>query len=246
MSQELKIPYVDPFLLIVDKPAGIPVYPLREDNTGTVAQFLEDRFPELRDAGLPRQAGIVHRLDNTTSGLLVAARDRETYAKMRALWNTQSVTKTYSALVLGRLKRATTIATPIAHHPSNKKKMVVCETAVRKKEWKGREAKTKVVPKKFLEGPGKGFYTLVEVQITTGVRHQIRVHLASIGHPIAGDKLYQNPTKRGDDQTGLERPFLHLESVRFTHPSTGEKIIVQSPLAKDLAMVLKNLPANRD
>lgn len=242
----MKILYEDQRLIVVDKPAGIPVYPLREGNTGTVAQFLEDRFPELRDAGLPRQAGIIHRLDNTTSGVLVAARDRETYAKMRALWNTPSVTKTYSALVLGRLKKATTTAASIAHHPSNKKKMVVCETAIRKKEWKGREAKTKVVPKKFLEGPGKGFYTLVEVQITTGVRHQIRVHLASIGHPISGDKLYQNPTKRRDDHTELGRPFLHLRRIGFVHPATGKRTVIYAPLPDDLAMVLKNLPANRD
>lgn len=242
----MKILYEDHHLIAVDKPAGIPVYPLRESDTGTVAQFLESRYPELRNAGLPRQAGIVHRLDNTTSGVLVAARNRETFEKLRALWNTAGVTKNYIALVLGKMRKATTIGTPIAHHPSNKKKMVVCETAVRRKEWKGREAKTKVVPKKILEGPEKTTYSLVDVGITTGVRHQIRVHLASIGHPIAGDKLYQNPTKRGDDQTGLERPFLHLESVRFLHPSTGKKIVVQAPLTDDLVSILQNLSVIHD
>lgn len=237
----MKILYKDRYLVVVDKPAGIPVYPLRDTDTGTIAQILEDRFPELRDAGLPRQAGIVHRLDNTTSGLLVAARDRETHAKMRALWNTTAVVKTYISLVLGKMKKTTTIATPIAHHPSNKKKMVVCETAARKKEWKGREAETRVVSKKIFAGPAESFYTLVEVRITTGVRHQIRIHLASIGHPIAGDRFYQNPTKRHDDRTGLGRPFLHLTRICLPHPHTGEPITIHSPLAHDLAKTLRNL-----
>lgn len=241
----MKILYKDQRLVVVDKPAGIPVYPLRDTDTGTVAQILEERFPELRDAGLPHQAGIVHRLDNTTSGLLVAARDPETYAKMRSLWNTPGVTKTYSALVIGKIKKETTITTPIAHHPSNKKKMVVCETASRAKDWKGRKAKTKVTSKKFLTDSNGNSFSLVEARITTGVRHQIRVHLASIGHPIAGDKLYQNPVKRRDDHTGLGRPFLHLEQIGFDHPGTGKRTIIDAPLPVDLTEGLNKLFGSR-
>jgi len=237
----MKILHTDRHLIVVDKPATMPVYPLREGEGGTIAELLEQRFPEQASVGPPRQAGIIHRLDNTTSGILVAARDNETYKKMRALWNGPSVTKTYTALVLGKLGRTRKITTPIAHHPSNKKKMVVCETERRKVEWKGREAKTEVSPKKTFVGDGGSFFSLVSVRITTGVRHQIRVHLASIGHPIVGDRLYQNPQKRKADPINLGRPFLHLTKVSLPHPLTGRPLTIPSPLAQDLAEVLRSL-----
>lgn len=222
----LQIFYEDEALMVVEKPAGMPVYPLHPEEVGTLANLLLPHAPELAQVGAPLQAGTLHRLDNHTSGLIVVARTQEAHEKLSAQWNTPDVTKTYTALVVGLLSGSGTIAAAIAHHPRKKNKMVVDEK-------NGRPAVThwKVVRR-------RENYSLLEVTLTTGVRHQIRVHLASIGHPLVGDRLYQNSLRRLQDRSGLDRQFLHLSRVMLKHPVTSKKMEFTSPLPPELQRVL--------
>lgn len=165
---------------------------------------------------------LVHRLDNDTSGILVVAKTDVAFGKMRSIWKTSQVIKKYTALVLGKTPPAGNIDKPIAHHPRKKKKMIMGGK-------KARPARTQFKTIKYFKN-----YSLLEVTITTGVRHQIRIHLASIGHPLAGDHLYQKANKRERDTLGLERHFLHLATIELPHPETGKKLKLDSPLPKDL------------
>ena len=210
----MKIIHKDEWLLAVDKPAGLPTLPTPEGQEETLAAKIAQQFPKQKE--IP-DCGIVHRLDNDTSGIVLIAKSTEVYQKLRDMWNTDAVKKTYLAVVLGKLKGTGTIDTPIAHHPSKKKKMVPD-----KKE--GRPAATHWKSKKII-----GDYTLLEVAITTGVRHQIRIHLASIGHPLAGDALYQQTKHQSQNPKGLNHHLLHLSQLVLPHP-TKEKVslVIQS------------------
>lgn len=210
---KLKIIHEEETFLVIDKPPFLPVYPLKPSETETVANGLVAAYPSQVKIGSPLEAGFVHRLDNDTSGLLVAARTRDMYQKLRALWNTDAVTKEYTALVLGKTPAQGKITSPIAHHPSKKKKMTVSPM--------GRPAETQFKKIKTVIIGGKTC-SLLTVKIKTGVRHQIRVHLASQGFPILGDKLY------GEKLSPLSRQFLHLSRILFL-----KKTFV-SPLPDDL------------
>lgn len=258
--------FKDASLIAVNKPAWIPVYPLKENEKETIANALVADYPEQDDTGPPLQAGIVHRLDNDTSGILIVARNNDVYDKLRSIWNTDQVKKEYTALVFGITPEKETISIPIAHHPSKKKKMMVCETKTKEKKYKGRPARTEIKrvqifrSNRMCEGnrpvvPTREEFSLLKVQITTGVRHQIRVHLASIGHPIVGDKLYGNFETRNsclvgrqakllpDRQAGeiIKRQFLHLGKIELPHPVTEKILKVESPLPSDLQEILLTL-----
>lgn len=237
----MHVVYRDEGLYIIDKPAALPVYPLKQSEIETVANGLLAMDPHLATIGPQHQAGIVHRLDNGTSGLLVVARTQKIYEQLRKIWTTGAVQKKYFALVLGCIKEIGTIRSPIAHHPRSKKKMLVCESKKRAEVLKARPAVTKYEPKKYFKDKENNPYTLVEVAIITGVRHQIRVHLASLGHPLAGDRLYQNPKKKTQDQTKLGHPFLHLGHLILTHPVTAKKITTHTNLPQELQAVLSKL-----
>lgn len=245
----------DPALLVVNKPSGLPVYPLRPTELNTVVNGLVARYRELEGIGPYLQGGAVHRLDNLTSGLLVVARQNDVLKKLRERWNSDEVIKEYTALVVGRIPMRLTLTSKIAHHPTKKKKMMVCETEVKSKKYKARPASSEVERLEYFDlqkthfktlpqvrkAGDAGRYSLVKVRIKTGLRHQIRVHLASIGNPIAGDTLYQNANKRAHDKLGLKRPFLHLSRLVFKHPLTKKRINVESPLARDLKDVLDKM-----
>ncbi len=194
-----KIIHSDDAIVVVEKPAGMPSChrSANSQEDGTLEGWLHKKFPG---------AKLVHRLDNETSGLMVAVKDPGLYKKMRAIWKTSEVIKKYTALVIGTIVQDGEIDTPIAHHPQKKKKMQVGGDGAR-------PASTRFTIVKHLEN-----YTLVEVEITTGVRHQIRAHLASIGHPIAGDKIYRKIRHREMDTLELNRHFLHLSYLEFKHP----------------------------
>lgn len=195
-----EILHEDAELIVVEKPSGLASLAAKPGvkDPNTVEGWLQMQFPS---------AKLVHRLDNETSGLMVAAKTQKAREKLRALWKTEAVVKKYTALVEGRAPTSGKIATPIAHHPRKKKKMIVGGK-------KARAAETFFKTLRHFVCGGEN-YSLLEVQITTGVRHQIRVHLASIGHPVAGDKLYSK--KPG------ARHCLHLSYLEFPHPTT-EKI----------------------
>lgn len=228
----LKVLYEDAALVFVDKPAGRPSHPLRPGETGTVANALVARYPECAQASEdPREGGLCHRLDIETSGVLLAARTREAWRRMRSAFGGREVDKRYLALVTGPLAEEGEIELPLRHHPRHPDRV---EPALPGEEG-ARPAHSlfKVLAR-------TGDYSLVEVRILTGVLHQVRAHLAGVGAPLVGDALYG-----GREEPGLSRFFLHAQALGFTHPVTGKKLHIESPLPEELTAVLREhgLPA---
>lgn len=216
---ELRVLLEDDALVFVDKPAGVPSQPLQPGELGTVANALVARYPEMAAVGDdPREAGLCHRLDVETSGVLLAARTRAAWEALRAAFSDdRGVEKRYLALVKGPLADEGTIEVPLAHSGDH----VVPGDA-------GRPAITE-----FSVRARRGSYALVDVRLVTGVLHQVRAHLASVGAPIVGDALYG-----GAVEPGLARFFLHAVSLKVKHPLTGQALRAESPLPPELAKVL--------
>jgi 23S rRNA pseudouridine1911/1915/1917 synthase len=213
------VPYSDEYLLVVDKPAGVVVHPARGHRTGTLAQALSPIAAGGEDAA---RAGIVHRLDRDTSGLLVVARSDAAYAELQRMLREREITREYLALVEGRPSARTgTIEAPLGRDRRVRTRMST-DTA------DGRTAVTHFETERVLEG-----YTLLRVRLETGRTHQIRAHLKAIGHPVVGDPEYGHA-----GLLGLPRQFLHAERLAFDHPVTGEPIDVRSPLPEDLRAAL--------
>ena len=214
----------DPHVLVIDKPAGIVVHPGAGRKTGTLASGLLHRYPELEGIGQEGRWGIVHRLDQGTSGLLLVARTPDSFDFLTAEMAARRVHRSYLALVHGVPAMPTgTIDAPIGRdpvHPTRKK--VVPD---------GRPARTHY---RVREDFGKA--SLLEVDLETGRTHQIRVHLSTIGHPVVGDRTY---TRRADP-VRVRRIFLHAARIAFNHPVTGVETIVESPLPDDLAASLES------
>ncbi len=214
------VAYEDEHLLVVDKPAGVVVHPARGHSAGTLAQALSGRIAGGDD---PRRAGIVHRLDRDTSGLLVVARTEAAHAALKEMMRRREVTREYLALVEGRpAARAGTIDAPVGRDRR-------VRTRVSTDTDEPRPAITHFELEDALED-----FTLLRVRLETGRTHQIRAHLLAIGHPVAGDPEYG---RKG--RLGLERQFLHAERLAFTHPATGTPIDVRSPLPEDLRRALE-------
>jgi len=215
---ELRIAYEDDHLLVVDKPAGLTVHPGAGRDTGTLVHGLLGRI-----AGGPEERpGIVHRLDRDTSGLMVVARTEETYQGLQALVRKRALERGYLTLVQGRPQsRRGRIEAPIGRDRSDPTRRSLDTDAPR-------DAVTHFELVELL-----GDYALLSVRLETGRTHQIRVHLAEIGLPVVGDRLYG---VRGLD---LGRQFLHAASLAFPHPITGERVETESPLPPDLAEALE-------
>jgi 23S rRNA pseudouridine1911/1915/1917 synthase len=227
----LSIVHADAQVIVADKPAGMPSHPLKPGETGTAANALVGRFPELASVGpAAREGGLVHRLDTDTSGLLLAARTDEAHASLRAQFTARSVEKGYLALCAGEIHTEGEVSLPLAHDPADARKV----RAASDPEWAelhdARPALTRYAP---LER--RGGFTLLEIAIPTGVLHQIRAHLAFIGHPLAGDELYGGP-----HLTGLRRHFLHASRLAFDHPAGG-RAQHQSALPAELAAIFAAL-----
>ncbi len=219
----LHLLYEDTWLLAVDKPAGVPSHPLKLGETGTVANALVARFPEVALAAEEvREGGLVHRLDIDTSGVLLAARDRHSWETVRGLFRDRAVDKRYWALVSGPIGDVGTIDLPLRHKGETR-----VEPAVDGGE-EGREALSE-----FHVLQRSGELALVEVRILTGVLHQVRAHLAAIGAPVVGDALYGGRTF-----PGLPRFFLHARSLGLVHPATAVRLQLQSPLPAELSRTL--------
>jgi 23S rRNA pseudouridine1911/1915/1917 synthase len=253
-NPELKIRVLleDSAVIVADKPGLMPCHPLRADERATVMNAIVAAYPETAHAGdKPLEGGLVHRLDNGTSGALIIARNREAFATMREALSAARVTRRYRALVVGRLAGTIEIATPIAHHQKNPRKMVVVvgDAARSSTQW-GAAAPSAPSNARYRSSPRPAFtrvealayehgFTVAEVTPRTGNRHQIRVHLASIGNPIAGDELYGGPALAGLD---AGRFWLHLAEVEFESPAGGH-VRVTAPLARDLEDSLAQLRA---
>lgn len=227
----LRIVHADAHLVVADKPAGMPSHPLKPGETGTAANALVGRFPELAAVGpAAREGGLVHRLDTDTSGLLLAARTAPAHAMLRAQFASRTVDKAYLALVKGELHAGGEIDVPLAHDPHDSRKVRPASDPEWAAAHDARPATTRFTP---IER--RGGFTLVDVEIPTGVLHQIRAHLAFIGHPIAGDGLYGGP-----ELPGSSRHFLHAARLGFVHPD-GSRARFESPLPDDLAAAFERL-----
>ena len=214
-----EIAYEDEHLLVVDKPAGVVVHPARGHWAGTLSQALEGRAAGGEE---PWRAGIVHRLDRDTSGLLVVAKSDAVHRALKALLAQRRLRREYLALVDGHPPARTgTIDAPIGRHRRDRKLMSV-------ESDDAREARTHFEIERLLPATA-----LLRVTLETGRTHQIRVHLAAIGHPVCGDPQYGT---RG--RYGLARQFLHATRLAFTHPVTGAEVDVTSPPPADLATAL--------
>jgi 23S rRNA pseudouridine1911/1915/1917 synthase len=209
----------------------MPSHPLKAGETGTAANALVGRFPELAQVGpSPREGGLVHRLDTDTSGLLLAARTGAAHALLRAQFSARAVEKGYLALVAGEIHAGGEIALPLLHDPRDSRRMQAASDPTYAEEHGARPAVTRFEPVER-----RGGFTLLEVEIPTGVMHQIRAHLAFIGHPLAGDALYGGPAL-----PGLSRHFLHAARLAFAHPD-GSRARYESALPPELASTLREL-----
>ena len=231
----IEVLYEDESVLVVNKPGLIPCHPLKQGEHDTVINAVAATYPETAKAGdKPLEGGLVHRLDNGTSGALIIARTPRAFALMRTAIRSGTISRQYQALCAGRVEEGIEIATPIAHHAKNRRKMVALPINAGATPG-ARPAATLVRPLRRYCG-----FSLIEVRPRTGRRHQLRVHLASTGHPLAGDILYNGPVVA---ELAPGRFWLHLSEVAFESPSSGY-VTVQSPLPADLDTVLRRLSPN--
>ena len=213
--------HADEAVVVVDKPAGVVVHPGSGRRSGTLVHGLLHRFPDIAGVGQPDRPGIVHRLDAGTSGLLVVARTDDAYASLVDQLATRTVERTYLALAWGRFEAPSGIVdAPIGRAARHRTRMAVSSA--------GRGARTRYDVVEAFREPAA--LSLVECRLETGRTHQIRVHLAAIGHPVVGDATYGGARER----LGLSRPFLHARSLAFDHPVTGARGRFDSPLPDDL------------
>jgi 23S rRNA pseudouridine1911/1915/1917 synthase len=227
----IRVVHADLHVVLADKPAGMPSHPLEPGERGTAANALCGRFPELASVGpARREGGLVHRLDTDTSGLLLAARTDAAHAMLRAQFTARTIEKGYLALVQGELHAGGEIDLPLAHDPADPRKVRAASDPTWAEQHGARPALTRFTPVER-----RGGFTLLEVQIATGVLHQIRAHLAFIGHPLAGDPLYGGPVL-----PGLARHFLHAAQLGFQHPDGGRPRF-ESALPVELQAVLSGL-----
>lgn len=214
------IAYQDEFLLVVDKPAGVVVHPARGHRHGTLAQALGG---VAAGGDEPQRAGIVHRLDRDTSGLLVVARSERVHRQLRSLLSSRALRREYLALVDGcPSSRTGTIDAPVGRDRRDRLAMSIDTDSPR-------EARTHFEVEELLPHTA-----LLRVVLETGRTHQIRVHLAAIGLPVCGDPVYGVPGRYG-----LERQFLHAARLAFDHPVTHQRIDVRSELPEDLRAALE-------
>ena len=234
----LEIVYEDDDLIVVNKPAGMVVHPGAGIDSGTLVHALVYHFNSLSDAAGSTRPGIVHRLDKETSGLLVVAKNNTAHEGLSELFHNRQVFKLYNALVYGHVsKDRGEIDAHIGRSPHNRTRMSVLRGGA------GRAAHTVFeVSKRYEE------FTLLNVQIKTGRTHQIRVHLAHIGHPVVGDDTYgsgrQNSIRGATNKRvvrSLERQFLHSAELAFEHPRTGIRLKFHVPLPSDLSSVLSEI-----
>ena len=225
----LAVLYEDDDVVAVDKPAGMVVHAGAGVHSGTLVNALLHRFGELSAVGGELRPGIVHRLDRFTSGVLLVAKNDVAHRKLAAQFAGRSVEKVYLALVHGRVPRESgRVEKPIARDPVRRTRMTARLES-------GRAAWSEYRVLRRLQG-----FTLLEVRIGTGRTHQIRVHLASIGHPVAGDTLYGAPAKI-EGHAPLGRYFLHSHRIRFARPSDGVELTVVSPLPEELERWMEGL-----
>ena len=235
----LEILYEDEYLLVLNKPAGMVVHPAFGHSEGTLVNALLHHCRNLSGIGGELRPGIVHRLDKDTSGLMVVAKDDVTHRELSRQFSERSIDRTYLAVVWGHFsEKEGRIETFYGRSPTNRKKMAVLP--------EGKLAITNYRVKEELP-----LISLVELKLGTGRTHQIRVHMAYLGHPVLSDYVYGGRRKRVGSLTArsreiaeryletMKRQALHAQTLGFTHPATGERMFFRSPLPEDFAALLE-------
>jgi len=218
-ASRFTVAYRDEHLLVIDKGPGLVVHPGRGHRDDTLSQLLAAELA----GGDPQRAGIVHRLDRDTSGLMVVARSEEAHRRLQAELAARRIEREYLALVEGRPpSRTGTVDAPVGRDPRLRTRMAVGGAGAR-------EARTHFTLERSLPRS-----SLLRLRLETGRTHQIRVHMSAIGHPVAGDPEYGTP-----GLYGLERQFLHATRLAFAHPLSGERLEVGSPMPADLRAALE-------
>jgi len=239
----LDVLHEDEDLAVIHKPSGLTVHAGAGTEQGTLVNALLHHFSRLSHVGGDLRPGIVHRLDRLTSGVLVVAKHDRAHRKLAKQFQSRTVRKTYWAIVHGDAGRPTPkgrsvevdgarwtrLEMPISRDPRRRERMAA--------RGSGRNAQTDF---RVLQLFQSGRYSLLEVRIATGRTHQIRVHLAAIGHPVVGDHLYGAPTAPAG-LPPLHRFFLHAKRIEFDHPSTGERLSIEAPLPKDFEELIAEL-----
>jgi 23S rRNA pseudouridine1911/1915/1917 synthase len=225
---DLPLLYEDDQVVVIDKPPGLTVHPGAGRDTGTLAHRLLDRYPEMTGVGGPGRPGIVHRLDQGTSGVMVVARTPEAYARLSKAFAERQVEKRYLALVYGTPSPpAGVIESPIGRHPQRRQEMAIRPG--------GRPAHTDY--RTVASGNG---IALLEIGLGTGRTHQIRVHMKSLGHPLVGDPVYGEarwkalPRPAQFPLRDFPRPALHAWRLAFEHPKDGRRLTFGAPVPDDL------------
>jgi 23S rRNA pseudouridine1911/1915/1917 synthase len=233
--------YEDEDIIVLNKPSGVIVNKAdTTKNEFTVQDWLEERFKNKfvseEEHDFYQRAGIVHRIDKETSGILLVARNKESFENLQAQFKDRKVEKAYVALAHGRIEPAEgEISVPVGRLPWNRTRFGVLAG--------GKEAVTKYKVTTYYKSPvkDKEELTLLELYPKTGRTHQIRVHLKYINHPIFGDELYAGRKTARDDRKILPRFFLHAKKISFFHPKTGERVDFESQLPQELQTVLDRL-----
>jgi 23S rRNA pseudouridine1911/1915/1917 synthase len=243
----LEIVFEDAAFTVVNKPAGLVTHPAKGNWTGTMVNALQFHFDTLSTVGGEHRPGIVHRLDRDTSGLLIVAKDDRAHKELARQFEARTIRKEYLAIVYGAPSRDSDfIEKPLGMHPSDRLRM-----AIRSLDDGGKEAATFYEVLERFDG-----FALVRCKPRTGRTHQIRVHLAHIGHPIVADKPYSGrdrltigdllgPDAPEADKVLLDRQALHAHALDLQHPLTGEPTHFSSPIPDDMAAALAALRAHR-
>ena len=232
----LNIVHEDGDLLVLDKPPGLVVHPAPGHAAGTLVNALLWHCRDLGGVGGVERPGIVHRLDKDTSGLLVVAKNDVAMAGLVRLFQEGDIVKEYMALVHGKPpKMSGTLSSLIGRHPSNRKKMAVVQK-------NGKQAVTHYAVERVLEEMGAA---LVRCRIETGRTHQIRVHMRSLGCPIAGDRIYGSLSADKRLPVVPQRQMLHAARLVFKHPLSSKEMVLEAPLPADFAAVLRGCDSTR-
>lgn len=224
---DFEVLFEDEYLLVLSKPPNLVVHPGSGHYSGTLVNGLVYYCDSINRVGDPVRPGLVHRLDKDTSGIMLVAKQNQTHRRLIEAFQSQTIDKYYTAILVGILdEKEGRIAANIGRHPIHRQKM-----AIRRMGGKFAATNWQVI-QEFDVG-----YSLVRLKIETGRTHQIRVHMASLGHPVAGDQLYGS--KRS--QIRFPRQMLHASKIRFIHPATKRKMTLEASLWPDFAAILQKL-----